>query len=372
MKAAATGASSSVVMLVTNKLDASPSGGRELLCKLNHDALKEIYGARLVLFELPRRSPHGIRSIVSAFGGHIDGVTSESIADVLGMIQARHVDKIFVDGSNFGELVRAVKAHCQKVQVCTFFHNVESRFFLGALRQSKTPRALGVLLANYLAERKSVRHSDKIVCLSERDSCLLRRLYGRSATHVAPMALQDRLVDAGERPQAVAPEKFALFVGGGFYANRAGIRWFVENVCPRIRIKTCIVGKGMEDLRKDLEIAGKVRVVGEVESLAEWYRNAQFVIAPIFEGSGMKTKVAEALMFGKKVVGTPEAFSGYEADAALAGWVCTSADEFVAAIATAESAIGGAFDPRLRALYEARYSFRAARDRLANILEAAA
>ena len=41
-------------------------------------------------------------------------------------------------------------------------------------------------------------------------------------------------------------------------------------------------------------------VVGEVESLAQWYHDAYFVVAPIFDGSGMKTKVAEALMYGKE------------------------------------------------------------------------
>ena len=42
------------VMLLTKQLDMSPAGGRELLCKLSHDALQDIYGERFVLFELPR------------------------------------------------------------------------------------------------------------------------------------------------------------------------------------------------------------------------------------------------------------------------------------------------------------------------------
>ena len=82
----------------------------------------------------------------------------------------------------------------------------------------------------------------------------------------------------------------------------------------------------------------------------------------------MKTKVAEALMHGKKVVGTPEAFSGYEDVAASAGWVCRSADDFVAAIAQACETIEEPFDPAMRALYEAHYSFSAARSRRADIL----
>jgi hypothetical protein len=31
-----------------------------------------------------------------------------------------------------------------------------------------------------------------------------------------------------------------------------------------------------------------------------WYEHANLIISPIFSGSGMKSKVGEAMMFGKK------------------------------------------------------------------------
>lgn len=62
--------------------------------------------------------------------------------------------------------------HFPKGQVYTFLHNVESKFFLGALKQTKTPHALAVFIVNYLAERKAVRYSDKAICLNERDGRL--------------------------------------------------------------------------------------------------------------------------------------------------------------------------------------------------------
>jgi hypothetical protein len=73
-------------------------------------------------------------------------------------------------------------------------------------------------------------------------------------------------------------------------------------------------------------------------------------------------------MFGKKIVGTPEAFSGYENVAGRVGWVCANADEFVAAIGRAEREIVESFDAESRAIYEDNYSFHAARVRLAEIL----
>ena len=356
------------IMLLTNRMEKVSSGGRELLCKLNHDVLTEIYCNRLTVFELTKNPIRRFKSALNAFKGYIDGINAETIDMVLQEIPAKKIEKIFVDGSNFGEIVRAVKMRFPMVQIFTFFHNVEARFFWGSFRQNKTVHALAVAIANYLAERKSVRYSDKIICLSERDSQLLHKLYGRAATHVSPMALQDKFpLDASQivnQPR----QKFALFVGGVFYANRAGITWFVKQVAPRIGIKICIVGRGFEEFRNELELEGKVEVIGAVDSLAEWYLKSHFIIAPIFDGSGMKTKVAEALMFGKKVIGTPEAFSGYEEIAGRAGRVCASADDFVAAIEAADAMVNGSCDSELREIYESTYSLVAARTRLEGIM----
>ena len=94
-------------------------------------------------------------------------------------------------------------------------------------------------------------------------------------------------------------------------SNKKGIIWFAKNVAPFIDIDIYVIGSGFEKIKKEVEISKNVKVIGKVESLDEWYKEASFVIAPIFSGSGMKTKVAEALMYGKMVVGTKEAFSGY-------------------------------------------------------------
>jgi len=358
-------------MLVTKQLEQMPFGGRQLLCRLNHDALQELFGERFSVFELLPSSVGTPASYTKAFRGHIDGVTVGSIDGVLQAVRDRSVGQLFIDGSNLGEIVRAVKTVFPQVRVLTFFHNVEARFFLGALRHIKSLKALAVLIVNYLAERKSVRHSDRIICLSRRDSDQLMRLYGRSATDITPMALSDRLVHSGAATATGAGgEKYVLFVGSGFYANLNGIAWFLRNVAPRISMTTVVVGNGMEDLRGKFEGSEKILLIGEVESLTPWYLNAHVVIAPIFDGSGMKTKVAEALMFGKRVIGTPEAFSGYEDALPRAGEICHTADEFVAALHRSLHAPYKAMDEELRVIYATNYSYPVALRRLKGILTA--
>jgi glycosyltransferase involved in cell wall biosynthesis len=184
------------------------------------------------------------------------------------------------------------------------------------------------------------------------------------------MVLEDKCPANFAEFAAHQPERFALFVGGTFYANRAGIEWFVREVVPQIELPIYIVGRGFEALKEELEIPGKVVVVGAVDSLADWYRQAFFVIAPIFSGSGMKTKVAEALMYGKKVIGTPEAFSGYDEIVDCVGRVCTNKEEFVTAIRHADEMVREPFDAELRSIYEKRYSFAAATARFKAILSA--
>jgi glycosyltransferase involved in cell wall biosynthesis len=357
------------VMLVTKKLVVSPTGGRELLCKLNHDALSGIFGSRLTLYELAAQPKAGFCGILKAFRGHIDGLTTEVMNEAVASIKSFGIKKVFLDGSNLGAIAYSISKRCPDVEIVAFFHNVEARFFLGSLRQRKTIRALAVLLANFRAERLAVRYSDKRICLSQRDSLLLEKIYGRGATHISPMAMEDKA--SGVLPSSTSGQypPMMLFVGGTFYGNQVGIAWFVKHVVPRIDMPVCIVGKGFENYRDALEVPGKVTVVGTVGDLCEWYAKASFVVAPIFDGSGMKTKVAEALMHGKRVIGTPEAFSGYEVIAQEIGWICSSSDEFVSAIKEASNRSLDVCAPELRKIYVDNYSLAAARERIKRIMQ---
>lgn len=359
------------IMLFTKQIETAPRGGRQMLCKFNHDVLTSIYGENLIVFELRYTSPRSSREILNTFNGQIDGICTQTTDEAIQIIQRENVCQVFVDGSNFGGFVAVLKNRLKHIEVLTFFHNVEARFFWGSFATTKTPHALGVFIANFLAERKAVRFSNKRICLSQRDSRLLNKLYGKGATHIAPMALIDQLPFNLREQTFCENESFILFVGGSFYANREGIRWFVKNVATRIDIKICIVGNGMENLKEEFRNLGRVEVIGKVENLAEWYKRSLVVIAPIFDGSGMKTKVAEALMHGKRIIGTPESFSGYEDIIDKVGWLCESPDDFVEAIAEAKLKIKKIFDQELRNIYEKQYSIAAGTERLRTILFAA-
>ena len=253
-----------------------PVGGRAMLSRTNRSLLEDLLGDRLVRASPPR--PSSPRR--HAWRGQVDGVDDAFLAALEATIAARGVTRMFVDGSNFGAAVAAVKTRAPHVRVVTFFHNVEARFFWGSLRARRDAKALAVLAANYVAERKAVRRSDVLVTLSQRDSAGLRRLYGRGADAIAPIALEDR-APAAPPPRDPSAAPYLLFVGGGFYANIDGIRWFAREVAPRIAMAVKVVGRGMESLAGAVAALPHVELVGAVDDLAPWCRTggAEWVAA---------------------------------------------------------------------------------------------
>jgi hypothetical protein len=173
---------------------------------------------------------HGIGTVLGVFKGYIDGLDESNIVGALQVIQSEKIGQVYIDGSNLGAFPRHLKKKWPNISVTTFFHNVKARFFLGSLRQQKTLRSLAIFVVNYLAKRRAVSCSHKIICMSQRDSGLLQKIYGRAATHILPTALQDKMSTISYQCDKPQLGNIILTVGGIFYANRAGITWLVKNL----------------------------------------------------------------------------------------------------------------------------------------------
>lgn len=343
-------------------VDGDGRGGREQLSALLLEALQIIEDNTLdVLCLQHERNPV---SFLERLSGRIDGISSFVERQLLQRLSEDSPKRVIIDGSNLGRLARLIKRADPSLPVITFYHNVESRFFFDAFRAAPSLHAAGVLAANTLVERWATRFSEQRIVLNERDGRLLKRLYGRGATDFLPLAVRDFYDPAAAEEPCPLSEPYALFVGGAFYANIEGMAWYAKEVAPQSPVRTIVIGRGMEPHKARLENWGGVTVIGEVSDLAPWYRNAQIVVAPILSGSGMKTKTAEALMHGKCIAGTPEAFEGYGLLTSTDNLkVCVSATDFLNAL-RAVSEAQPEFSWALRNIYEQRHSLKALTDNL--------
>jgi glycosyltransferase involved in cell wall biosynthesis len=352
------------VLLITP--DLKQRGGREQLSRLLQDNLRNVTGDRLDVFLLPR--PRVKTNIFERLSGRVDGVTAQTEVDLLKRLSKISPDCIFIDGSNLGRLARLLRNAGVTIPIVTFYHNIEARFFFDALRAAPSVHALGVLIANTIAERWAAKCSKRRVLLNQRDARLHAQLYRRPGTDVLPMALHDQYDPVAAKAVRPWDKPYALFVGGGFYANVEGMAWYAEKVAPHAPLDTVVIGRGMDVHRSRLEKWGGVNVVGEVDELARWYAHAQVIVAPILSGSGMKTKTAEALMHGKPIAGTAEAFEGYDMVAQDGLICCTTPADFLEVLQISVSVKAG-FDPELRKRYIHHHSEDSMRKTLKNILE---
>ncbi|WP_454778558.1 glycosyltransferase family 4 protein [Georgenia muralis] len=126
------------------------------------------------------------------------------------------------------------------------------------------------------------------------------------------------------------------FGNWGWPPNRSGMRWFLEEVWPRILDRAphmCFQAAG-SDFPVGLQAPG-VEFVGRVMSVAEFLRSADVVVVPVRDGVGAPLKFAEAVVSGVPVVATTEAAHGSTAEA----WrISNDPDEWAAVICRAVTA----------------------------------
>ncbi|MDH6312744.1 glycosyltransferase involved in cell wall biosynthesis [Parabacteroides sp. PFB2-10] len=249
---------------------------------------------------------------------------SKKYADIINRLKEISPDLILINGSDTNSIQHLLKKELPNIYVITFFHNCEYEYHKMFLPAYDIIRRYFV----YKEEHLSVTYSDEIWGLTERDSQCVNKLYGKPFDLVLPTSFEDIADNAW---QTVPNEELTLlFVGTYFLPNINGLIWFAKYIMPYVQARLFIVGAGMEELNALIGGNDRIHIRGRVDNLEEWYKKADIVVSPIFEGSGMKTKTAEALMYGKPILGTNEAFVGYERmDIEKAGVLCNNAEEFI-------------------------------------------
>ncbi len=112
-------------------------------------------------------------------------------------------------------------------------------------------------------------------------------------------------------------EKNSIVFTGGLVSefNRQSLVYFFENIWPILikeirNIKFYIVGQTHgNDFQKQYAYPN-VYYTGRVDSVRPWLEKAAVFVNPSISGTGIKTKMVEALRFGKPIVTTIEGTSG--------------------------------------------------------------
>lgn len=280
---------------------------------------------------------------------------------IIKYLRTTHYDYVFLSSSLMGRLAWSIKRRFPHIKIVCCYHNIEKQYAREFLRVSGWSHLPFYLGAAY-NERLMIRSADVNMVLNERDSKLMQREYGRAADVILPVAYEDTFDEDKCREihqQSDLSEPVYLFVGSAFFANIDGVRWLIHHVVPGVKGRFVIAGRGMEAYKEEFS-SDRVQVIGYVEDLSALYYAATAAVFPIFSGGGMKTKTAEALMYGRTIVGTPEAFEGYELTEG-AMYCCRTAGEFIQTLNQIADLprVDSCYNVVSRQAYAADYSFEA-------------
>jgi len=279
-----------------------------------------------------------VRRIVNCLRGYVQGVTPAMQDEIIAICMRENVNVLFVGCTFFGTLCRNVKRSIPNMRIVSVAQNVEFLYSYQMFRINleKPLQWLPFQFAIWLNERRQMAASDFVFALNARDAHDLSRLYGRQPDETIGIVLPDKFSDS-QPTESPFQTPYALFVGSRFPPNEYAVRWIAKNIAPESPLPVKIVGHGFEGFRDELNGIPNFEIIGTVDDLASYYQHAQFVISPIFHGSGMKVKTTEALMFGKRILGTQEALEGYDIDNAADVIHCQSTEEFLTAMQQSSS-----------------------------------
>ncbi len=154
--------------------------------------------------------------------------------------------------------------------------------------------------------------AETVLALTEPDAAQLRALLPGKRVWVKPTGIPVR-----PDPPA-AQRQGALFVGAfDHQPNVDGLLWYVRDIWPQVRARVnsatlTVVGRRPPESVRALHGQDGITVAGEVPDTAPYLRAAAVMVAPLLSGSGLKTKIVEALGYGLPVVTTAVGAEGLE------------------------------------------------------------
>jgi len=191
------------------------------------------------------------------------------------------------------------------------------------------------LLARY--ESEVCRLFDHVVWVTAEDRQAVQNGHA-SANGFAPSTVIPICTDPGQvapLPESTGPRRITFLGGLHWPPNAQGIRWFADEVFPRIRAAhpqavLTIIGKnpppGLD--------GSQVEVTGYVADPQPWLAETAVFIVPLHAGGGMRVKILDAWGWGLPIVSTTIGAEGIAIEPGQNILLADTAPAFAQAVST--------------------------------------
>lgn len=346
-------------ILYISELEQNETIGGAVAEKRNLECLKKHFDVEDA--NVHAKGRNAINKIKDVFFSRVPTLYSRKETNIIkNKILKTDADILFIETTKMGYFSKIAKK--KGLKVVTFVHNCEAKLF---------GKSRGKIYVPFIKkqEKLTAKYTDCYIFLNERDKNDFYNIYDVKSNnyYILPVTLEDEVnEEVLEKLKNHEKSNKGIFFGSNFPPNYNGIKWFVENVSSKIDGKLVIYGKGFDGC-KELE-TNNVSVFGTVDDVKQMMIDADYVIAPIFEGSGMKVKTCHSLMYGKKLFATDESLEGYDLNEK--SYVrCNTEEEFVKAINEFIKSDELTFVNEARSDYENKYSNKTIEEGLKDIIK---
>lgn len=293
-----------------------------------------------------------LRGLLSKTPVTILNCTSAEIADALAQLgREQTFDSIQMEGVHLLRYLPVLRAFPNRPPVLCDWHNIESELMYRYAQTTSLARklyALRTAASIAAAEKELLASCEKHTVCSERERAQLQAVVPSAAIHVVENGVDIAQFSDAEIESAylrsrlsAAPtdRRHLLFVGSmDYHANIDAVRFFGREIWPLLRqqnadLSFSIVGRNPSPAVVELGSEPGIEVVGTVDDVRPYYRQAFAAIVPLRVGGGTRLKILEALAAGVPVISSKLGAEGLSLTPGKEILLADTAEEFSAAIA---------------------------------------
>lgn len=198
---------------------------------------------------------------------------------------------------------------------CVFdTHNVLTTMYERFHATAKNPLSKSFLHLQWMKmnrfERAIMKRMDLVCVCSDLERDLLRT-WGVDHVLVVPNGVDtDFFAPEGDPIAARTAPPLVVFTGAmGYAPNADGVRWFLDDVLPRVRkrlpaVRFRVVGKDPPPDLLARAAPGAIELTGYVDDVRPHMRGASVFVCPLRIGGGTRLKILDAMALGLPVVST--------------------------------------------------------------------
>lgn len=232
------------------------------------------------------------------------------------------LDLIQIEGTQLLYLGNKLKKNWKKSIFVAY--DVSTVSFWRRLAGEKNPLKIFLhfcrLIEICLFEMFFIRKFSEVWSMSNIDADILRKKFAAKKVKVVPNGIEKvNFLSKSENKKVIT---FGYIGGFAHSPNLEAVSYILKVVLPALekeQLSYQLFLAGDQDTHLIKKMANdanlptsKITVMGHLENVESFYEKIDFLLAPIFSGSGTRIKILESLSFGKPVVTTTIGAEGIE------------------------------------------------------------